>query len=89
MVALDQAFKERAVKLQEQMSLMLGPRREKLAQMASLVRTRAEEIQSERVKVERETTQDYEAIMDRLRNADATKQVLYCKTFTVLYCAVL
>ena len=42
--------------------------------MASLIRTRAEEIQSERVKVERETTQDYEAIMDRLRNADSVKQ---------------
>merc|ERR1711988_690966 len=51
----------------------LLPKRERFIQMASVIRSRIDEVQSARLAVERETVMDCEAILDRLRSSESVK----------------
>jgi len=70
---LKEAYQARLAKLQEQLAVMLLPKRERLIQMASSIRSRIDEVQSARLAVERETVMDCEAILERLRSSESVK----------------
>jgi hypothetical protein len=70
---LKEAYQARVAKLQEQLAVMLLPKRERAIQMASVIRSRIDEVQSARLAVERETVMDCEAILDRLRSSESVK----------------
>ena len=69
---LKEAYQARVAN-QEQLAVMLLPKRERLIQMASVIRSRIDEVQSARLAVERETVMDCEAILDRLRSSESVK----------------
>ena len=74
--SLQEAYDQRVAKLQEQMTVMLFGRREKLINLAGQVSGRRDEVIAARAAVERETTMDCEAIMERLRATDGAKQAV-------------
>jgi hypothetical protein len=70
---LKEAYQARVAKLQEQLAVMLLPKRERLVHMAGSIRSHIDEVQSARLAVERETVMDSEAILDRLRSSESLK----------------
>lgn len=63
----------RLAKVHEQLAVTLLPKRSRLVQLGSKVRSRVDEVRSARQVVERETVSDCEAILERLRAAESVK----------------
>jgi hypothetical protein len=70
---LKEAHLSRVAKLQEQLALMLLPKRAKLVELRSSLARRVEEVQSARMTIERESVTDCESILERLRAAESVK----------------
>lgn len=73
MTTLKEAHLSRVAKLQEQLALMLLPKRAKLVELRSSLARRVEEVQSARMTIERESVTDCESILERLRAAESVK----------------
>lgn len=70
--------------VQTLLSSRLMPVREQLLQLRRRYHTRAEEVKAAKVAIERETTADSEAILERLRSAESLKQVRMDQDYTFL-----